>query len=447
LKGKFAHISDCHIGAWRDPKLRELNDRAFGKSLDICIERSVDFVVISGDIFDVGIPEMSSVRSAVRKLKQVGDNGISVYVVYGSHDYSPTTVSFVDVLTAAGLFKNVGEFAEKEPDIQTAEKIESQKAKKTLSLQPVIDQKTGARIAGLPARRGGLEKSFYGQDIETGTSVGTYSIFVFHASVNELQSLNIPIEQSVSLSELPKGFGYYAGGHLHKRSEARIDDATPVVYPGPLFGTSYADLELMAKGEKRGFAIVEFEGKLTTRIEFVDLPLPRIVSKTISANEKSSTELREEIDAFVSKESLDVKDAIVLLKVRGSLSSGKPSDIDWFGYRGILFDRGALVVNMNRMALSTAEAKRLAVLGAATREEIESKLLEQHIGSSKTPLTTLMSSDGVLRATRLLRALKIERREDETRQTFEKRVWKEAAQILAFDYEEEQQKQLLEKAS
>ncbi len=434
LKGKFAHISDCHIGAWRDPKLRELNDFAFSKSLDICIERAVDFVIISGDIFDVGIPEMSSVRSAVRKLKELGDAGISAYVVYGSHDYSPTTVSFVDVLTAAGLFMNVGEFVQRE----VVDKTDPQKVRRKIALHPVIDGKTGASITGLPARRGGLEKSFYGQEIEPGMqSEDTFSIFVFHASVNELQSLNIPIEQSVSLSELPKGFSYYAGGHLHKRSEGKIGEA-PVVYPGPLFGTTYADLELTSKGEGRGFAVIEFEGAKTTEIEYVDLPLPRIISKIFSADEKTSIQLQDEIENFVTKESLNVRNTIVLLKVRGALSSGKPSDIDWFRYRTTLFERGATVVNINRIALTTAEARKLALLGAASREEIESKLLEQHIGSALAPLAVVSGSEGVLRGTRLLRALKIERRENETRQTFEKRVWKEVTQILSIEEEENQ---------
>jgi DNA repair protein SbcD/Mre11 len=433
LKGKFAHISDCHIGAWRDPKLRDLNDRAFDTAIDECIKRELDFVIISGDIFDVGIPEMSSVRSAVRKLKELGDRGITAYVVYGSHDYSPTTVSFVDVLTAAGLFKNVGEFTESN-EIKDDGEV---KPIKKLKLAPITDEKTGIRIAGLPARRGGLEKSFYGQNIEAG-DLGEYSVFVFHASVNELQSLNIPIDQSVSLSELPKGFSYYAGGHLHKRSEANLGDV-PVVYPGPLFGTSYADLELMAKGEQRGFAIVEFDGANTTRVEFVNLPSPKIVSKTILANEKGSGELREEIESFVGKESLDVKDSIVLLKVRGALNSGKPSDIDWFRYRAVLYERGASVVNFNRMALTTAEARKLALMGAASREEIEAKLLEQHIGGFKTTLPDLESKEGFAKGAQLLRALKVERGENETRQTFEKRVWKEASQILRIEDESEPQ--------
>jgi DNA repair exonuclease SbcCD nuclease subunit len=35
---RFVHIADCHIGAWREPKLLELDDAAFGKAIDLCIE-------------------------------------------------------------------------------------------------------------------------------------------------------------------------------------------------------------------------------------------------------------------------------------------------------------------------------------------------------------------------------------------------------------------------
>ncbi len=430
MKGKFAHISDCHIGVWRDPRLRELNDRAFEKAIELAIKSQVDFVIISGDIFDIGIPEMTSVRSAVRKLRELADQNIPAYVVYGSHDYSPTTVSVVDVLTSAGLFVNVGEFSD------------TNKGK--ISLKPVIDEKTGVKIAGLPARKRGIEASFYKElEKEARGEENTkriFSIFVFHASVNELQSLNIPADQNVSIEELPSGFSYYAGGHLHKRSKGNLDGA-PVVYPGPLFGTSYLDLEMSAKGENRGFAIVEFNDRKVSKIDFLELDLPKILAKTFSGENKTTELLRSEIHDFVSKESLDVKGSIILLKVRGVLSSGKPTDIDWYRYRVELFKRGALVVNVNRMGLSSHVSRNLTSLKVTSKEEIESTLLERRIRDFKTQvpeLTELSSGKGISKASDLLKALKTEKRSEETKQTFEKRIWKEAVQILGVPEEDEQ---------
>jgi len=445
MKGRFAHISDCHIGAWRDPRLRGINDSAFGKAIDLCIEKEVDFVIISGDIFDVGIPEMSSVRSAVRKLRELDENDISTYVVYGSHDYSPTTVSVVDVLTSAGLFVNVGEFSLGGEKTETgAAKARSENQAPSLVLRSIVDEKTGVRIGGLPARKGGLETGFYKNLApDTDTLEGQYSIFVFHASINELQSLNIPIEQSLSISELPRGFSYYAGGHLHKRSVGKIEDsASPVVYPGPLFGTSYADLELTAKGEKRGFAIVDFEGSETTGIEFMDIPMPKILAKNFSADGKSAPDLSKEIASFATKEELNVRDSIVLLKIKGALSSGRPSDVDWFSIRQQLLSRGALVVNVNRTALASQELRKLAKLGATNREEIESKLLHERIFNFKPvgpELASFASTEGVAKASALLRALKSEKREEETRQGFERRVLRDTSRILGLGDEVEVQ--------
>ncbi|HKW05630.1 MAG TPA: exonuclease SbcCD subunit D, partial [Nitrososphaerales archaeon] len=278
MRVRFAHISDCHIGAWREPHLRALNDLAFSNAIDLCIKLKVDFVLISGDIFDTGIPEMSSIRSSVKKLRELSDNGIQTYVVYGSHDYSPTTVSMVEILTSAGLFVNAGEFEEINDPVSK---------KKTIALREAIDDKTGVRIAGLPARRAGLEKTLYEiLDKKRVSKKEGHSVFVFHASISELQSLNIPPDQTISMQELPSGFDYYAGGHLHKRILGKHENA-PVVYPGPLFGTSITDLDLVARGEKRGFALVEFE-EGRAKVEFVDLPLPKIFSKVFSSAAKSS---------------------------------------------------------------------------------------------------------------------------------------------------------------
>src|ERR1700681_603363 len=102
---KFAHMSDIHIGAFgnRQPELKELVLRAFDLAVDKCIDAGVDFVVIAGDTFDSNIPDLSSVKHAAAKILKAKEQGISFYVVYGSHDFSPNYSSIVDVLESAGL--------------------------------------------------------------------------------------------------------------------------------------------------------------------------------------------------------------------------------------------------------------------------------------------------------------------------------------------------------
>ncbi|MCK4522256.1 MAG: metallophosphoesterase, partial [Nanoarchaeota archaeon] len=98
---KFAHLADCHIGSWRDPKLRDVNTKAFIKAVDICIEKNVDFILISGDLFNTSLPAIDNLKQAVIKLKELKDKNISVYIIAGSHDFSPSGKTILDVLEHA----------------------------------------------------------------------------------------------------------------------------------------------------------------------------------------------------------------------------------------------------------------------------------------------------------------------------------------------------------
>ena len=35
---KFAHIADCHIGGWRDPKLKDIASIAFERAVDKAVQ-------------------------------------------------------------------------------------------------------------------------------------------------------------------------------------------------------------------------------------------------------------------------------------------------------------------------------------------------------------------------------------------------------------------------
>jgi len=59
---KFAHIADCHLGANREPVLQKLELAAFKNTFDKCVEKKVDFIIISGDLFHVNIPDMGVVN-------------------------------------------------------------------------------------------------------------------------------------------------------------------------------------------------------------------------------------------------------------------------------------------------------------------------------------------------------------------------------------------------
>ena len=142
---KFAHLSDVHIGAFRQPELKELLLNAFDKAIDRCIEDAVEFVIISGDMFDSNIPDLASVKRATGKIREARDKGIRFYVIYGSHDFSPNYASIVDVLDSAGLFTKVER---------------SRKLDGGLRLDFVRDQ-SGVALCGLSGKKLSLDRSDY----------------------------------------------------------------------------------------------------------------------------------------------------------------------------------------------------------------------------------------------------------------------------------------------
>ena len=71
MKIKFAHISDVHLGAWRNENLNILGYEAFTKAIDKILIEKVDFVIISGDLYDISNPKVDVIDVAVQEIKRL----------------------------------------------------------------------------------------------------------------------------------------------------------------------------------------------------------------------------------------------------------------------------------------------------------------------------------------------------------------------------------------
>src|SRR3989338_11407675 len=103
---KFAHLADCHIGGWRDPELKELSIRAFENAVEICIKEYVGFVLIAGDLFNTSLPSIDLIKRTAEILNKLKEHEIDVYIIPGSHDFSPSGKTMLGVLEKAGLVIN-----------------------------------------------------------------------------------------------------------------------------------------------------------------------------------------------------------------------------------------------------------------------------------------------------------------------------------------------------
>jgi DNA repair exonuclease SbcCD nuclease subunit len=242
---KFAHLADVHLGAHREPNLQRLELTAFESGMKKCVEEGVDFVLVCGDLFHVGIPDLGVVNSALKSMMEVRKQGVPIYAIYGSHDYTPNGTSVIDILSTAGVLTNVFK-----PTFEGDR----------LKLEVTVDERTGARVVGMSARKVGLESRYFeALDRETLEREEGFKVFAFHSGLTELKPEHLSEMETVDAGLLPKGFDYYAGGHIHQRGEFSLPGLENIVFPGPLFTGHGQDLEATAKGEKRGLYIVEFD--------------------------------------------------------------------------------------------------------------------------------------------------------------------------------------------
>lgn len=376
---KFAHLADCHVGAWREPRMRDLTVQAFSTAIDRCIAEQVDFVIIAGDLFHAAIPSLDGVKQVFKSLAKLKAEGIPLYFVAGSHDYSPTGKTMLDVIEEASLGRNV---------------FRGSVENGVLKLSWTIDEKTGVKLTGILGRANQLDSAIYTQiDRQSVEDEIGEKIFVFHTSLEELKPTGMIIDSS-PLSLLPKGCTYYAGGHVHTRTDT-IVDGRHIVYPGPLFPASFSELEELNCGS---FCIVE---EWQVRREL--LSIKPVVSIVIECTGIAPANVPQAVfDKLV-----DVQDAIVLVRLSGVLA-GKPSDVPWRTLTDELAERGAFVILRNTVALTSPELEK-QLISTGSLPEIEEQVIAEH------------KVDAAL-VKELMAALSLEQVDGEKKSSYEERV-------------------------
>ncbi|HYC12331.1 MAG TPA: DNA repair exonuclease [Nitrososphaerales archaeon] len=414
---RFAHMSDLHIGAFRQQELKDLLLRAFESTIDRCISERVEFVIISGDIFDSNIPDLASVRRATLKLRQAVDEGIRFYVVYGSHDFSPNYASIVDVLESAGLFL-------------VAEKRKTEDGRLRLSF---LNDATGAKICGVSGKKLSLDIEDYRVlDRKALEEEDGFKVFVFHGAVQEMLPPALERMEGMSSSLLPSAFNYYAGGHVHGRQVQSLPGRKNIAYPGPIFATEYSELIPLARGEERGFYLVDFDDDVRN-VQFVPIKVCEVVELQYRAEGKSSREASDDLLSLARNARVGGK--VVLLTVDGVLGSGKTSDIDFGGIRRLLMASSPITVLSNFSRLTSVDLSR-SVPHPKPAQVTEGVLFRERIAAVKSNVGRLRGEDGVALSLELLKAMKAERLENENKGEYQSRIEKEGLHALGLTGEE-----------
>ena len=393
---RFAHIADTHLGAFRDPILRRLNLDAFLKALRAAEEEAVDFVVIAGDLFDSPLPDMNVVQEATDALWHLRDSGARVYAFHGSHDRSPTESGIVDVLAATRLFDLIDVPGEDgaTPGI-------------------VKDGPTGALLAAVGGMRGGLERDVLARagagDLEEAARDAPLAVFGFHGAVTGMLPEDLRMLEGVPPARLPRGFHYYALGHVHHRRETALDGGAIASYPGPTFGATFTDI---ADLRPKGLSIVEVDDEGSVGTRFVPIEIAPVALLDIDAEGRTGTEAQGELMELVDAEGWEGR--VVLLRVRGTLGQGRPADVGIPSAREALLNRGALAVYVSRAGLKGADRKGPGADapsrgGGTDPVQVANRIIAQRVCDFDTGLGWLSGAEGEHFARDILEVLKRER--------------------------------------
>lgn len=309
---KFLHFADTHLGKMGFKKEERKEDffNNFRQVIDTAIKEDVDFVVHSGDLFNVAKPEMKTLIRTIYQLKRLKERDIPVLITAGSHDIG-VGKTVISLLEEIGVVTNLssGEYTEKKGNkiILDGERIGK------------------AFVCGVAGRQRKIEKIY---EALRPKKKGELNIFAFHHAISDVSGNFSDIPTSL----LPKGFDYYAGGHWHSYYESDYDNGK-IIYPG---STGYNDIKEMKRDEGKYFCIVSWDGN-DINIEKREIDTRPIDIFEVNCEEKEAKEVAEKcIEKIPSKS----EEGVLILRLKGRLSGGTKSDIDRSKIKEVGRERG-----------------------------------------------------------------------------------------------------------
>ncbi len=275
----LGHISDTHLGASPYSLIERERDfyDAFEEAVDVMVKEHVDAVIHSGDIFDAPKPGGSALLHLFRGFKRLVDSGAKVFFTLGEHD-----ISRMPVTPSPLLFS----------EMKLATYVGDGELHKYNGLTVVGFRKhRRSEIDSLRDSLNGIGK----------VQAEGKKVLVLHQGLTEFHEFAGEITQQ----DLPKGFDYYAMGHLHDRKQALFDGFRgPVCYPGSIEATSVEGI----REREKGFYLVDLSGQ-TASTQWIKLNSVRPqlnLEVRYEEIEKLTESLLEKVRAYKKSPMLDI---------------------------------------------------------------------------------------------------------------------------------------------
>lgn len=246
---KIAHLADTHLGYRQYGLIEREKDfyESFEKIIDDIIDKEVDYVIHSGDLFEQGKPPINALLCAQKGFVKLMENKIPVIVIAGNHDF----IQKKDTSIPQKLYEN-----------------------ENFHILTIHDRYIKINediiVAGLPYIQKSHEKAVKKMLNEIVKSVKSYKhkILMLHGGTTKHFEFNPEFE----LDTIPKGFDYYAMGHIHKRILENDFKGGILSYPGSTEIKDKGEIEEYEKNHK-GYNLLSISENIS--VEFIDIKLER----------------------------------------------------------------------------------------------------------------------------------------------------------------------------
>lgn len=270
---RFIHCGDLHLGApftaipplgkYCDEFILKSTYKAFTQICDLAIEEKVDFMLISGDIYNEADHNLEAQVRFVREIERLCENKIQVYIVHGNHD--PINSWTAKVKLPAGVHVFSSKMPERIPVYLRGQEV--------------------CTIYGMSHSEKDIRENLVKKFATNANDV--YSIGLLHASVGSQEEHANYAPTSLE-NLLDVGMDYWALGHIHKREI--LHEEPYIVYAGNIQG-----LKSNETGEK-GCYLVDVSITGNTTVNFINTASIIFASATIDiTNLNSITEIQEMI--------------------------------------------------------------------------------------------------------------------------------------------------------
>src|SRR5215218_4098106 len=297
---RIAHISDTHLGYTRYAKLHPETSRnqrevdvqeAYGRAVDAILERDVDLVVHSGDVFDSVRPATHVIIGFLKQTFRITQREIPYLVAAGNHE-TPRLRSTTAALEYANLVNAISAHG--------------------FDIDYEILDTDGVAVGVTLVPHGAV----FGTGAVTPSRDADVNILVTHGLVPGLEARQHEMgEANLQPGMLEGGFDYIALGHYHEFHEHKPN----AFYAGATERFGFGEVE-----SKPGFAVIELDDGGLRSVEHVEIATrPMLDLEKISARDMYSSELTEAIRERTEGVNLD--GAVARLRaydVRRGVASG-----------------------------------------------------------------------------------------------------------------------------